>query len=196
MISEQARSSLRRILEHAAQSRLRLHDGDAIAIAPLEIQGPRAPVGRGAGRLRRVMNGAAYRQRRVVALTISSMRFKLMVILQVEETEATRDYFLRGRADIGFQDVFLEIANLFCGAMNQELLRYFPDLGMSTPYILDAHCLSHLEVLNSHYLSTQMITLNDTVRISAHLCVSAYAPIDFHADDAAVEESNGELELF
>lgn len=199
MISEQAQSSLRRILEQAAQSRLRLHDGDTIAIEALDLHGPRPPAGRTA--LRRHRAGRPARMgaqpiRRVIALTISSMHFKVMLMLQVDESDVTRDYFLRGRTETAFEDVFLEISNLFCGAMNQALLRYFPDLGMSTPYVLDAHCLSHIEVLNAHYVSTQVMTLNGAVQICAHLCMSAYSPIDFHAEEVAAEESSGELELF
>lgn len=80
--------------------------------------------------------------------------------------------------------------------MNQELLNYFPDLGMSTPYVLDAQCLSHLHGLKPGLLSSYSITLNDSVRLAATVCVCAHAPIDFVADTSAIEETSGELELF
>ena len=80
--------------------------------------------------------------------------------------------------------------------MNQELLSYFPDLGMSTPYVLSARCLPHLEELRPDYLSSYGITIRESVQLAVTICVCANAPIDFVADISAVEESSGELELF
>jgi hypothetical protein len=80
--------------------------------------------------------------------------------------------------------------------MNQALLRYFPDLGMSTPYVLNARCLPHLHELKPGLLSSYSVTLNGTVRLAATVCVCAHAPIDFIADTGALEETSGELELF
>jgi hypothetical protein len=67
---------------------------------------------------------------------------------------------------------------------------------MSTPYVLSARCLSHLEQLKPDYLSSYAITINGSVQLAATVCVCAHAPIDFVADMTAVEESSGELELF
>jgi hypothetical protein len=97
---------------------------------------------------------------------------------------------------VSLQDALLEICNLCCGAVNQDLLRYFPDLGMSTPYVLSARCVSHLEQLKPDCLSSYAITINRSVQLAATVCVCAHAPIDFIADMTAVEESSGELELF
>lgn len=80
--------------------------------------------------------------------------------------------------------------------MNQELLHYFPDLGMSTPYVLSARCLGHLPELKPGLLSSYSITLNGSVQLAATVCVCAHAPNDFVADTSAIEESSGELELF
>jgi hypothetical protein len=133
----------------------------------------------------------------VVVLTISSIVFRLLLILHFDEDDTTRGYYLKDAADERpFQEVFLEICNLCCGAMNQELLRYFPDLGMSTPYVLNARCLPHLHELKPALLSSYSITLDGSVRLAATVCVCAHAPLDFVADTSVVEETSGELELF
>ncbi|NPT37145.1 hypothetical protein [Paraburkholderia xenovorans] len=180
MISAHAKDSFDRIFRKAAQARLPLDAGDLCEIAPI------ADAGIGVSR-----------DTQVVVLTISSIVFRLLLILHFDEDESTRAYYLKAAADERpFQEVFLEICNLCCGAMNQELLRYFPDLGMSTPYVLNARCLPHLHELKPGLLSSYSVTLNGTVRLAATVCVCADAPLDFVADTSALEETGGELELF
>ena len=180
MISAHAKDSFERIFRKAAQARLPMDAGDLCEIAPI------AEAGAGASK-----------DSQVVVLTISSIVFRLLLILRFDEDESTRAYYLKDAADERpFQEVFLEICNLCCGAMNQELLRYFPDLGMSTPYVLNARCLPHLNELKPALLSSYSVTLNGSVRLAATVCVCAHAPIDFIADTSAVEETSGELELF
>jgi hypothetical protein len=117
-------------------------------------------------------------------------------MLHVKEDVATVEYYTKGDAERPFSEVFQEVCNLCCGAINQELLRYFPDLGMSTPYMLSARCLPYLEGLMPALLETWAVTINDAVQLSATLCVCAHAPIDFMADVSAAEDTSGELELF
>jgi hypothetical protein len=179
VISNQAKDSIERIFYKAAQSRLPLQSGDVCDIAPIKQDGA----------------GAAS-ETHVIVLTISSILFRLMLILHFNEDASTRDYFGKDGAEGSFREVFSEIANLCCGAMNQELLRYFPDLGMSTPYVLSAHCVPHLEELKPDYLSSYAIRIRDSVHVAATICVCAHAPIDFVADMSTIEESSGELELF
>jgi hypothetical protein len=179
VISSHAKDSFERIFRKAAQSRLTLDSGDACDITPLV---PRETGARLAGE--------------VVVLTISSIVFRLILVIHFDENASTRDYFARNAADRPFQEVFLEICNLCCGAMNQELLPHFPDLGMSTPYVLHARCVSHLEQLKPGYLSSHAIAINGSVHLAATVCVCAYAPVDFIADVGTVEETSGELEFF
>lgn len=179
MISEQAKDSVHRIIERAAASRLRLDSSDHFEIEVLDTEVQKFG-----------------RKETIVVLTISSILFKVMLMLHVEDNAASRDYFLRDATDKPLEEVFLETANLFSGAVNQELLRYFPDLGMSTPYVLSAHCLDHMHALRPQYQARYRIRINETVKLSAGVCMSANAPIDFVADAEAVEESNGELEMF
>ncbi|MFL9866650.1 hypothetical protein PQR67_20950 [Paraburkholderia fungorum] len=179
MITANAKDSFQRIFRKAAQARLPRDSGDTCEIVPL------AEAGTG-----------ATKDTQVVVLTISSIMFRLLLILHFDENDSTRHYYLNEADERPFQEVFLEICNLCCGAMNQELLNYFPDLGMSTPYVLSARCLGHLEELKPGLLSSYSITLNGSVQLAATVCVCAHAPIDFVADTSSVEETSGELELF
>ncbi|RFU45038.1 hypothetical protein [Paraburkholderia sp. DHOC27] len=133
---------------------------------------------------------------KVVVLTISGLVFRLLLILHFDEDERTREYFAGEVTERPFQEDFLEICNLCCGAVNQELLHYFPDLGMSTPYVLSASCLPYLEALKPQLVETYSVTINDTVTLGATLCMCAHAPIDFVAETSAIEDTSGELELF
>lgn len=182
MISAHARDSFERILRKAAHARLPMHPDDLCEIAPLADTDAAVD---------------AIEDTQVVVLTISSIVFRLLLILHFDENDATRAYYLKDAADErSFKEVFLEICNLCCGAMNQELLRYFPDLGMSTPYVLNARCLPHLHALKPALLSSCSITLDSNVRLAATVCVCAHAPLDFVADTSDVEDTSGELELF
>jgi hypothetical protein len=179
VITGHATDSFDRIFRKAAQARLPLDSGDTCEIAAL------AEAGTG-----------VTKDTQVVVLTISSIVFRLLLILHFDEDDSTRSYYLKETDERTFQEVFLEICNLCCGAMNQELLRYFPDLGMSTPYVLSARCLGHLRELKPAFLSSYSITLNGSAKLAATVCVCTHAPIDFVADMNAIEETSGELELF
>ncbi len=177
MISPRAQDSIDRIFQRAARSRLALASDDDCSIVP-------ASEG---------MAGDA----EVVVLTISSMTFRLLLLLHFREDAPTQAYFLRGGADRTLREAFVEIGNLCCGAINQELARHFPDVGMSTPYLLNARCVPHLGELKPDHAASYTITIAGTVRLDATLCVCANAPVDFVADTTVVVEDNcGELELF
>ncbi|QQC66639.1 hypothetical protein [Paraburkholderia ginsengisoli] len=179
MISAHAKDSFERIFRKAAQARLPMNAGDLCEIASIAEA-----------------DSGATRDTQVVVLTISSIVFRLLLILHFDEDDTTRRYYLNDADERPFEEAFLEICNLCCGAMNQELLRYFPDLGMSTPYVLNARCLPHLHELKPALLSSYSVVLNGDARLAATVCVCAHAPLDFVADTSAVEETSGELELF
>jgi hypothetical protein len=202
VISAQAKESFERILEKAARTRLMVDTADTCQIvlqtrhgagagtsADATANAPaRAPAARTAIDRANVAN--------VVVLTISSISFRLLLMLHVNQDAATVAYYTKGDAERPFSEVFQEICNLCCGAINQELLNYFPDLGMSTPYMLNARCLPYLEGLKPELLETWAVTINDSVHLSATICVCAHAPIDFMADVSVAEDTSGELELF
>ena len=179
MISGHAKDSFERIFFRAAQSRLTMAAGDVCEIVPL------------GGRSADNMPDA-----KVVALTISGLVFRLLLMVHFDEDERTHQYFIKEDSQRAFLEVFLEICNLCSGAVNQELLQYFPDLGMSTPYVLSARCLPYLEALKPAFIASYSVTINSSVALGATICVCAHAPIDFVAETSVVEDTSGELELF
>ena len=83
-----------------------------------------------------------------------------------------------------------------CGAMSRDLSRVFPNIGMSTPNIIDKECSSSLGRLNWGYIQHFKLEINKDAHFFASLCVSDYADLDFVANTTPVEVSSGELELF
>jgi len=179
VISSHAKDSFERIFRQAAQSRLTVNPGDGCDITPLARNGDNVD-----------------NEGDVVVLTISSIEFRLILVLHFKEDGSTRDYYVREGSDASFQEVFLEVCNLCCGAINQSLHEHFPDLGMSTPYVLHARSVTHLDQLKPAYLTSHAIAINGTVQLGATVCVCAYAPIDFIADVNAAQDTGGELEFF
>ncbi|HKU00071.1 MAG TPA: hypothetical protein VJS30_26610 [Paraburkholderia sp.] len=175
MIGPQAQDSFERIFFAAARTRLvtdPLHACE-ITSASGDAQGEHA-----------------------VLLTISSMQFRLLLLLHVKDDEATRAYYV-GAAESALVDTFMEFGNLCCGAMNQQLVEHFPDLGMSTPYALGSQCLPYLHELKPDHVKSYALTIDGTVRLGATLCICTRSPLDFAAAQLAeVQESAGELELF
>ena len=179
MISEQAKDSIERIFRQAARLRLTVNAGDSCDITHGEPH-----------------DGAADGE--LIVLTISSISFRLLLVLHFDSDDATRAYYL-GAGQATLEERLLEICNLCCGAMNHQLVEYFPDLGMSTPYVLSGHCVPYLAQLKPDFLTSYRVTVNGAVQLGATLCVCADAPLDFVAtvaEVAEVAESVGELELF
>jgi hypothetical protein len=176
MISERAKDSFGRIFAGAARLRLTTSEADAceIALRP---------------------EGASLPQRNVAVLTISSMQFRLLLLLHFDDDAGMRDYYV-GETGRSLADAFMEVANLCCGAMNQQLVEHFPDLGMSTPYALSSRCVPYLTILKPAYVASYDVSINGTVQIGATLCVCTVAPLDFVANEAVAADSGGELELF
>lgn len=140
--------------------------------------------------------GDAAQGEHVVLLTISSTQFRLLLLLQVKDDEATRAYYVGG-AESALVEAFMEFGNLCCGAMNQQLVEHFPDLGMSTPYALGSQCLPYLRELKPDHVKSYALTIDGTVRLGATLCICTRSPLDFVAEAlTGTHESAGELELF
>ncbi|VVE52631.1 hypothetical protein PCO31110_04843 [Pandoraea communis] len=189
MISAHARDSFERILHKAVRTRLARTPDTACDIVPLKVrQTDSAASDADVDMVTRHAN--------VVVLTISSIGFRMLLVLHFDEDDVTTRYFAGDAQDKPFREVFLEISNLCCGAINQELLAYFPDLGMSTPYVLSARCVPHLMQLKPNHLASWDIMLDGSVRLAATLCVCAHAPLDFDAELSVTQDSSGELELF
>ena len=179
MIRSNAQDSFDRIFRKAARTRLARQAEDTCHIATVSTT-----------------EGDAIGSEQALILTISSIAFRLLLVLRFDESEATRTYFTGEGTGRSFEEARLEIGNLCCGALNQGLLQVFPDLGMSTPYVVSARCLPYLDVLKPAYVASYTVTINDTVRVAATVCVCTHAPLDFVADVNDEVESSGELELF
>ncbi|WP_027796695.1 hypothetical protein [Paraburkholderia acidipaludis] len=176
MIGAQAKDSIERIFFSAVRTRLVTDAQHHCEISPRPAE---------------AAQGA-----QVVVLTISSMQFRLLLLLHFEDDEATRRYYM-GDTQGSLTESFMEFGNLCCGAMNQQLVEHFPDLGMSTPYALSSACLPYLRELKPDYVSTYALTLDGSVRLGATLCVCSQTSLDFvAAQTETANEGAGELELF
>jgi len=176
MISERAKDSFGRIFMGAARSRLPASESHSCEIVELPA-------------------GASQPQAQIVVLTISSMQFRLLLLLHFDDDASMRDYYAAD-ASRPLTEAFMEVANLCCGAINQQLVEHFPDLGMSTPYALGSACVPHLTELKPDHVVSYDLSINGSVRIGATLCLCTKAALDFVADEAVAAESGGELELF
>ncbi|MEY4591267.1 MAG: hypothetical protein RIR18_162 [Pseudomonadota bacterium] len=183
IVSDLAKKGLDALFTKAVTSHLILQPSDSIQIEPIPDY-----------------KRKAIEEKQFFILTIANFFFKVLVIFHVNHDEKTMAYFSRPDAELGFDDVFPEICNLCCGALNRELGFYFPHLGMSTPYQLDRDCLDFMDLLRPAHLSQFHIQVNGEVELHATLCVCAYRPLDFRFDTlralAAPLEETGVLELF
>lgn len=193
MISAQAKAGFERIFFDAV--RTRLASGGTCDIRPSvghEHDGPdRSPA-----RSRSKPKVPEH----VTVLTISALHFRLLLALRFSDDDATRRHFAGATAGTSSQrplpEAFMEVANLCCGAINQALTTPFPDLGMSTPYLLSGASIDYMPALAPDYVATYDLTLDGDVRVGATLCVCANAPVDFHVPETATVDAGGELELF
>ena len=179
MISQQAKDSLERIFKQSARTRLPIHADDACDITVLEEH---------------LANTALASH--IVVLTISSITFRFLLVLHFDDDRTTRDYYLHDSEDRSLPEALMEVGNLCCGAINQKMVEFFPDMGMSTPYHLNGACVPYLTELKPDYLVAFRISIGANVQLGATLCVCASAPVDFVAQINEAEESTGELELF
>lgn len=181
MISEQAKTGFEQLLVSALKSRLPLSPEDICDITPVIANVPFAESADAA-----------------VVLTISGIRFRLLLIFEVAEKENIRLYYGANGKGEAVSEAFLEVSNLCCGLLNKGLQTHFPDLGMSTPYTLRNGCLLHLTSLKPGYLARHTVTINDSVQIRTTICVCEHADIDFvpTLPTEELEAGGGELELF
>lgn len=176
MISQAAKDSFEQIFMRAVRTRLAVDPAHACDIGEV------LP-GSGAGA-------------ELVVLTIASIGFRIVILLQFEDDEATRGYYAGQSAQRTLREATMEVGNLCCGAVNQQLVEHFPDLGMSTPYALSSDCMGYLDELKPTYVAAYEIAIEYVVRLRATLCVCTSVPLDFVARGVDVEECAGELELF
>ena len=181
MISVRSSECLNQLFMCAVRTHLAISPTDTVDVIPL-----------GANTL------APAPEKQMVVLTIASYLFRLLVIFHIDANRATIEYFCQKDLDRSVTEVFGEVGNLCCGAINRALGQQFLHLGMSTPYVLDSQCAQYLSTLNADFLSRHRIEINGAPMLHATLCLCTYAPLEFTvAPDSDTEMSgSGELELF
>ena len=132
----------------------------------------------------------------LLLITISSFVFRLVTIFQFSGNEATRQYYAGSGAAVMPEETFTEVVNLCCGALSRELSAQFKHLAMSIPYRLEASSLKFLGELKAGLTTTLDITINDSARMRATLCMSAIRPIELAAPATEVSHAGGALEMF
>ena len=179
MISDQARRTIDEVFARSVRATLAMDRGaDRLEVTPLESAALMVP-------------GPS---KRLVVLTIASYLFRLTTVFALPDDRSTRSYFSRGNREEALDEIFSELGNLCCGAMNRELGGHFPHLGMSTPVVLDAGCLSFIDALKAQHVVSHNVRINDAVALTATLCLRAYGPLDFRVNAQDVAEA-GVLEL-
>ena len=179
MISEQSKQNLESAFYRAARESLVRDSGDACEIGPIRSGQPSQQCGD-----------------KVLVITISSFAFRLTTIFHIADCEASRAYYCNGAVDRGLDEAFAEVVNLFCGSLSRTLAPSFPHLAMSIPYTLNSKCMEFLAELRPRYLSSYLITINDSVRIRATLCMHCSAEVEIALPAATAQDNSGALELF
>ena len=140
---------------------------------------------------------------RLVAITLSSYLFRMMVLINFGSDPATLQHMAqkgkRSAADMNeqeFLDAISEMANMGCGAMSRSLSTVFPHIGMSTPNLLDWRCAGYLDALRCGHRRQFAVVVDSALMFHVDLCICEYADMDFSVDLVAEEESTGELEMF
>jgi hypothetical protein len=141
----------------------------------------------------------------VVMFTVSSYLFRVLLFIQFDHDPATRTYVAElssapAEDMIGerFLDAMTERGNLFCGALNRDLVPFFPHIGMSTPCVLKRHSVEHITAVKPGYHRRYRCELSSGVVMHFTLAVCADADFDFEFEPRAEEEADtaGELEMF
>lgn len=184
MVSDAAKKGLEQLFIRASTSHLGVGPSDRVMVEAIPAY-----------------RDEAIEEAEFYILTIANFFFKVLVIFHTQPDEKTKAYFSRSESGLGFEDVFPEICNLCCGALNRELGAYFHHLGMSTPDCLGRDCLAFLNLLRPAHTARFRIDINDgAVSLHATLCVCAYRPLDFrigsHPSVMVTAPETGVLELF
>jgi hypothetical protein len=178
-LSDHSRTNLERALHRAAKSYLLRDPADSCAIVE-----SRAPL------------PAATASEKIILVTLSSFKFRLLVIFHIDEGPTLASYFTAHEAKRSVEEAFYEIANMCCGALNRDITQDFRHLAMSVPYTLAATCMTYITDLRPEYVSSSIVTINDSIQVRLTLCMCCSAPVSFSSMGAASQADSGTLELF
>lgn len=138
-----------------------------------------------------------------VVFTISAPTFKCLTFFHINEDKAVQEFFCPKKTEqqgtgenSGFLDSFLEFGNICCGAVNRELLRHYPNLGMSTPYVLRDKSFEFMSFLQPGHIRHFNIRINAAVGFMATVCLCDYHDLDFTVEPGTEVEECGALEFF
>lgn len=150
------------------------------------------------------VDGSQIKEEEIVVLTISSYLFRIITFFYFTLNDSTKAHFARSTRtqasdmnDKDFHDAIGEFGNMFSGALNRHVGKYFPYVGLSTPNILEKSCADYINSLDVDYIRHFTIAINGVTLFHASLCICDYAELDFILDKTNEEDSSaGELELF
>lgn len=132
----------------------------------------------------------------VLAFTITSFRFRLLLLLGVNSRVLEWDDPDPQAGRRAALDAAAERGNLVCGEMARALAREGRHVGLSTPVWLRASASALLATSAPQHLSAFEVRLDTDARVDAWLALHAYAPTEFGSLIEAPAGSTGELELF
>lgn len=140
---------------------------------------------------------------RAVVMSICDYAFRALTFLHFDDDAATRALVcaadgadpaqLDARA---FEDRICETANLLSGAINRELARTFPDVGMSTPLTVMRGAAARLERLRPSHVGHFRLGTEAGAALALTVCICAFAHVDFERPPADATQACGELEMF
>jgi hypothetical protein len=184
-LTEQAKQSFEAIASHALARSL-APEGESAQVQPIDDWPKRL------------------KEKKAVVLSIASDRFRLVLALLCRLDADSKAHFARLNrvdpadwSDQAFQDAINECGNLIVGTMNRDVGRYFPNVGMSTPNLLDREALVYLDALGAGHRRCFQVT-GLPLDFFAVLFVAPTGTVDFRADlqPAEDEVDAGELEMF
>lgn len=190
----QVQENLAKMLEVALETTLRESDGDS------------------AWTFKRENSVNGFGMKHCIVLTISSFRFRVMVIIHLSINDRLKRFLadimgakLQEVDDEKLIDRLLELSNSFCGHIKRHLQDTCPPLGMSTPNLLDSACLELDDVVEiAHEAHVKATDAGGSEPLfGASALVSLLDETDFNINQPQTSdqgggdfESFGELELF
>jgi len=184
MISERAKEGFSYLIQEALKNSL-MASSDGICV------------------IETVEDESQIKEKEIVVLTISSYLFRIITLFYFTLNEETKDHFAKvirvpvaDMDDSSFYDAIGEFGNMFSGALNRYVGKYFQYVGLSTPNILEKNCASYLSSLDYEYIKHFKIKLNNSITFHSSLCICDYADLDFEVENSTEDETAGEMELF
>ena len=144
----------------------------------------------------------------IVALTLSSHSFRLIMFWHFNFDAPTREYIAshvnRTDQQLSEQDTekqnmdfISELSNAYCGQLKRVLGNQFLHLGMSTPNPLNKDNFIFIDELECNAKASRKITINSDVIFYVSYCLCFQDNIDFVINAPKEDESeSGELEFF